>query len=180
MTTTMPQMKVVIDLARERGLDIPILVGGAAVDEAFAESIGAVYGADAHGGGAQRVEAARALAPQFRLPDRGIRREAFRLQTMNAPSLVIRPPLSSVAEPDSGFSVRSFSSRSTQCNIFFKPNSVSLSSNEGNSAAWHLGLRPSCPGRSKIFISCNSMETQRRGFHRIFRIFPFPVCMEKN
>ena len=47
MTTTMPQMKVVIDLARERGLDIPILVGGAAVDEAFAESIGAVYGADA-------------------------------------------------------------------------------------------------------------------------------------
>lgn len=47
MTTTMPQMKVVIDLARERGLDIPILVGGAAVDEAFAESIGAVYGSDA-------------------------------------------------------------------------------------------------------------------------------------
>lgn len=47
MTTTMPQMKVVIDLARERGLDIPVLVGGAAVDENFAESIGAVYGADA-------------------------------------------------------------------------------------------------------------------------------------
>ena len=47
MTTTMPQMKVVIDLARERGLEIPILVGGAAVDEAFAESIGAVYGSDA-------------------------------------------------------------------------------------------------------------------------------------
>lgn len=47
MTTTMPQMKVVIDLARERGLDIPILVGGAAVDENFAESIGAVYGSDA-------------------------------------------------------------------------------------------------------------------------------------
>jgi len=47
MTTTMPQMKVVIDLARERGLKIPVLVGGAAVDEAFAESIGAVYGSDA-------------------------------------------------------------------------------------------------------------------------------------
>ncbi len=47
MTTTMPQMKVVIDLARERGLEIPILVGGAAVDESFAESIGAVYGSDA-------------------------------------------------------------------------------------------------------------------------------------
>ena len=29
---------------------------------------------------------------------------------MNAPSLVIEPLLSSVAEPDSGFSVRSFSS----------------------------------------------------------------------
>lgn len=47
MTTTMPQMKGVVDLARKRGLDIPILVGGAAVDEAYAESIGAVYNADA-------------------------------------------------------------------------------------------------------------------------------------
>ncbi len=47
MTTTMPQMQVVIDLAHERGLNIPVLVGGAAVDEAFAETIGAIYGADA-------------------------------------------------------------------------------------------------------------------------------------
>ena len=47
MTTTMPQMKVVIDLARARGLEIPVVVGGAAVDEAFAKSIGAYYGSDA-------------------------------------------------------------------------------------------------------------------------------------
>ncbi len=47
MTTTMPQMKVVIDLARARGVNVPVIVGGAAVDEAFAVSIGAIYAADA-------------------------------------------------------------------------------------------------------------------------------------
>lgn len=47
MTTTMPQMKVVIDLARARGVNVPVIVGGAAVDEAFAASIGAIYAADA-------------------------------------------------------------------------------------------------------------------------------------
>lgn len=47
MTTTMPQMKVVVDLARSRGVTAPVIVGGAAVDEAFAASIGAIYAADA-------------------------------------------------------------------------------------------------------------------------------------
>ena len=47
MTTTMPQMKVVVDLARTRGVNVPVIVGGAAVDEAFAKSIGAIYAADA-------------------------------------------------------------------------------------------------------------------------------------
>ena len=47
MTTTMPQMKVVVDLARSRGVTAPVIVGGAAVDEAFADSIGAIYAADA-------------------------------------------------------------------------------------------------------------------------------------
>ena len=47
MTTTMPQMKVVVDLARSCGVTAPVIVGGAAVDEAFADSIGAIYAADA-------------------------------------------------------------------------------------------------------------------------------------
>lgn len=47
MTTTMPQMKVVVDLARSRGVTAPVIVGGAAVDEAFADSIEAIYAADA-------------------------------------------------------------------------------------------------------------------------------------
>ena len=47
MTTTMPRMKEVVELFKAEGLDIPIFVGGAAVDENFAESIGAYYGADA-------------------------------------------------------------------------------------------------------------------------------------
>ena len=47
MTTTMPQMRVVAELARSKGFTNPIIVGGAAVDEAFAETIGAVYAADA-------------------------------------------------------------------------------------------------------------------------------------
>lgn len=47
MTTTMPKMKETAELARSRGFEGPIFVGGAAVDENFAASIGAVYGADA-------------------------------------------------------------------------------------------------------------------------------------
>ena len=47
MTTTMPRMKEVVELFKAEHLDIPIFVGGAAVDGIFAESIGAYYGADA-------------------------------------------------------------------------------------------------------------------------------------
>ena len=47
MTTTMPQMRVVAELARAKGFHNPIIVGGAAVDEDFANSIGTVYAADA-------------------------------------------------------------------------------------------------------------------------------------
>ncbi len=43
LTTTMPYMKVVIDTLKEKGLrnDYVVLVGGAPLNEAFAESIGA-------------------------------------------------------------------------------------------------------------------------------------------
>jgi 5-methyltetrahydrofolate--homocysteine methyltransferase len=48
MTTTMPQMKRVIDLFAKEGFDCPVLVGGAATTRAFAEQIGATgYGRDA-------------------------------------------------------------------------------------------------------------------------------------
>ena len=48
MTTTMPQMKRVIELFAQEGFDCPVLVGGAATTRAFAEEIGARgYGRDA-------------------------------------------------------------------------------------------------------------------------------------
>ena len=47
MTTTMPRMKEVVELFKSEKLDVPIFVGGAAVDANFAETIGAYYGADA-------------------------------------------------------------------------------------------------------------------------------------
>ncbi len=50
LTTTMPYMKVVIDALKERGIrsDYVVMVGGAPLNEAFAESIGAdVYCRDA-------------------------------------------------------------------------------------------------------------------------------------
>jgi len=46
MTTTMVNMKEVIDLARAKGEKSPFLVGGAVVTAAFAESIGAHYAKD--------------------------------------------------------------------------------------------------------------------------------------
>ena len=47
MTTTMGSMRETVELARARGLDdIHFIVGGAVVDENFAEEIGAVYAAD--------------------------------------------------------------------------------------------------------------------------------------
>ncbi len=48
MTTTMGEMRNVIELARKRGLkNVAFIVGGAVVDEEFAKSIGAEYSADA-------------------------------------------------------------------------------------------------------------------------------------
>lgn len=50
MTTTMPRMKEVIERARAEGLDgVKFMVGGAAVDRAYADSIGAAYSTDAMG-----------------------------------------------------------------------------------------------------------------------------------
>lgn len=49
MTTTMVQMKVVIDLARAEGLKCRFLIGGAVVNKSYAEEIGAdAYAPDAH------------------------------------------------------------------------------------------------------------------------------------
>ena len=47
MTTTMTEMPKVIELARERGCQAQFIVGGAVVDEKFAETINAAYAADA-------------------------------------------------------------------------------------------------------------------------------------
>ena len=47
MTTTMPRMREVVTLLKARNIDLPVIVGGAAVDESFAGEIGAVYAADA-------------------------------------------------------------------------------------------------------------------------------------
>ena len=60
LTTTMPYMKVVIDTMKEKGIrkDYIVLVGGAPLNESFAEAIGAdAYCRDA----AAAVETARAL-----------------------------------------------------------------------------------------------------------------------
>jgi corrinoid protein of di/trimethylamine methyltransferase len=60
LTTTMPYMKVVIDTLREKGIrnDYVVLVGGAPLNEAFAETIGAdAYCRDA----AIAVETAKSL-----------------------------------------------------------------------------------------------------------------------
>ena len=63
LTTTMPYMKVVIDTMIEKGIrdDYIILVGGAPLNEEFAESVGAdAYGRDA----AVAVETAKRLVDE--------------------------------------------------------------------------------------------------------------------
>ena len=48
MTTTMTEMKTVIETAKERGLnDLKFIVGGAVVTDDYAQSIGAFYAKDA-------------------------------------------------------------------------------------------------------------------------------------
>lgn len=50
LTTTMVEMKVVVELARREGLAAKIMVGGAVVNESYAAEIGANgYAKDAHG-----------------------------------------------------------------------------------------------------------------------------------
>ena len=67
MTTTMPQMKRVIDLFAREGFDCPVIIGGAATTRAFAERIGA----RGHGRDAQE---AVALALEI-MKERGARRK---------------------------------------------------------------------------------------------------------
>ncbi len=71
LTTTMPYMKVVIDTLKEKGMrdDYIVLVGGAPLNEAFADAIGAdAYCRDA----AMAVETAKALVARRhnRMPER--------------------------------------------------------------------------------------------------------------
>lgn len=47
MTTTMHEMKKITDLLKDNKIEIPVLVGGAVVNEEYAESIGAHYSNDA-------------------------------------------------------------------------------------------------------------------------------------
>lgn len=53
LTTTMPAMGDVVAIVRERGLNTRVMIGGAPVDEAFCEEIGA------HGYGTDAVDAVR-------------------------------------------------------------------------------------------------------------------------
>jgi methylmalonyl-CoA mutase cobalamin-binding domain/chain len=65
LTTTMPYMKVVIDAMKEKGIrdDYIVLVGGAPLNEAFAESVGAdAYCRDA----AVAVETAKSMVEEKR------------------------------------------------------------------------------------------------------------------
>lgn len=57
MSTTASRMEEVVSLLREKGLGIPVLVGGAVVTEEFAREIGAFYGGDAY----SAVESTRKL-----------------------------------------------------------------------------------------------------------------------
>ena len=46
LTTTMGEMKNVVELAKENGLSVAVMVGGAPVTKDFADSIGATYYTD--------------------------------------------------------------------------------------------------------------------------------------
>jgi len=49
MTTTMVNMKEVIDMARREGLECKFIIGGAVVSKSYAQSIGAEYAKDGVG-----------------------------------------------------------------------------------------------------------------------------------
>jgi corrinoid protein of di/trimethylamine methyltransferase len=75
LTTTMPYMKTVIDALKDKGMrgEVIVLVGGAPVNEQFAEAIGAdAYCRDA----SVAVETARRLLTQGSAPSGGPRRAA--------------------------------------------------------------------------------------------------------
>jgi len=59
MTTTMINMKEVIELAQRESLDCKFMVGGAVVTKAYAESIGAHYARD----GVEAVRVVEKLIP---------------------------------------------------------------------------------------------------------------------
>lgn len=46
LTTTMPEMKKVVDIVKEKGLDIRVMIGGAPVNQEFCDEIGADYYTD--------------------------------------------------------------------------------------------------------------------------------------
>lgn len=46
LTTTMPEMKKVVDLVKEKGLDVKVLIGGAPVNQEYCDEIGADYYTD--------------------------------------------------------------------------------------------------------------------------------------
>ena len=50
MTTTMSEMRLVIELAQKRGMhELQFMLGGAVLDQQYADSLGAHYAADALG-----------------------------------------------------------------------------------------------------------------------------------
>ena len=58
LTTTMPQMKIVVDTMKEAGISVPVVIGGAPVTQGYADEIGAKgYAADA----ASAVDVAKEL-----------------------------------------------------------------------------------------------------------------------
>ncbi len=65
MTTTMPQMKRVIEMLRAEGADIPVMIGGAATTRHFAREIGAAgYGRDAQEAVAEAKRLVGAARPE--------------------------------------------------------------------------------------------------------------------
>ena len=60
LTTTMPQMKTVIDALKDAGVDVPVMIGGAPVTQSYADEVGAAgYAPDA----ATAVDVAKDLLP---------------------------------------------------------------------------------------------------------------------
>jgi 5-methyltetrahydrofolate--homocysteine methyltransferase len=46
LTTTMGEMKVICDKLRNAKINIPVMIGGAVVNQSYADSIGAYYAPD--------------------------------------------------------------------------------------------------------------------------------------